>query len=403
MKKTLFLGLLLFTQLACFSEALNKTITLKNKSDKDVIDYTAEISVDKLSLPLEKYVAIVDGEVVPVEIVMDIKDRTSIIFPVKKIGKGETKRVTIQKGEAERYPKRTYAELSHKIGGEFQGNKYEGEDYTWVKPNYMKVDGDFRDHSYYIKYEGPGWESDKVGFRFYLDQRNAVDVFGKKTPEIVLPAVGVDNFQSYHKMAGWGMDQMRVGNALGIGTIAVWDGEKAVRVENRDSVECYVQEDGKIRSQIMTTFYGWDVTNSKFNLKSLVSIDAGSRASRMELLADAGANNLTTGFIKDKNAELFKSDNKDGDWAYIASFGKQSMYGDLMGLAVFYRKAQLKEITKDTMNHLLVLTPNDGYVEYYFMPTWEYDWEPVVTMTDFQRCIDEVLNRLNNNIEITIN
>lgn len=50
------------------------------------------------------------------------------------------------------------------------------------KPNYMKSPRcTFRDHAYYIKYERPGLESDKVGYRFYFDQRNAIDVFGKKT------------------------------------------------------------------------------------------------------------------------------------------------------------------------------------------------------------------------------
>ena len=30
--------------------------------------------------------------------------------------------------------------------------------------------------------DGPSWENDKVGFRHYLDGRNAKDLFGKKTP-----------------------------------------------------------------------------------------------------------------------------------------------------------------------------------------------------------------------------
>jgi len=41
-----------------------------------------------------------------------------------------------------------------------------------------------------VAYEGPGWESDKVAYRIYLDGRNALDIFGKKTPDLVLSKVG---------------------------------------------------------------------------------------------------------------------------------------------------------------------------------------------------------------------
>ena len=166
-------------------------------------------------------------------------------------------------------------------------------------------------------------------------------------------------------------------------------------MENRDSAVCFIPTDGKIRSQVNTTYYGWDVGGNKFNLKSLISIDAGSRASHMELQADKYVSNLTTGIIKNKDTELLKSDYNTGDWAYIATFGKQSLNNDNMGLAVFYKKKQLKMLTEDDLNHLVVLTPENGYVEYYFMATWELEWQPVNNITDFMNALDEELIRLN--------
>jgi hypothetical protein len=277
---------------------------------------------------------------------------------------------------------------------------YEGG-YAWVKPNYLRVPDGFTDHAYYIKYEGPGWESDKVAFRFYLDWRNGIDVFAKKTPDIVLPFVGVDGYDNYHKMAVWGMDNQTVGDGLGLGSIAVWNGEKAIRVAQKDSTICYIKADGKVRSQVMTTYYGWNVNGAKCNLQSLISIDAGSRASHIELLTDKPLDNIATGIIKDRNAGFFKADS-DGEWSYIATFGKQSLNNDIAGLAVFYRKKQLKEIIGDKLNHVLVLKPEKNYTDYYFMATWELDWEHITSQADFQRCIDEVLNRLNNNLLTTI-
>ena len=90
-----------------------------------------------------------------------------------------------------------------------------------------------------------------------------------------------------------------------------------------------------------------------------------------------------------------KSDYNTGDWAYIATFGKQSLNNDVMGLAVFYKKKQLKMLTEDDLNHLVVLTPENGYVEYYFMATWELEWEPVKDRDAFLKAIQEELNKIN--------
>ena len=198
------------------------------------------------------------------------------------------------------------------------------------------------------------------------------------------------------------MDNLKVGPALGIGTIAIWDGEKAVRVAKKDSTTCLVQADGKIRSQVKTTYYGWKANNTKCNLTSLISIDAGNCASHMELLVDKTIDNLATGIIKVKGGELIVSNNKNDEWSYIATFGKQSLNKDMQGLAIFARTKQIKAITEDELNHVIVLTPDNGYAEYYFMPTWELDNEPVATKEAFIKCIDEVMHRLNNKTTITI-
>ena len=378
-----------------FVQVNSQTFTVNNCSNHEMKDIVVEIPVRNLPISIGNYaVASKDGSTVPLEIVSNLKGNQLAVFPVKCLKPRSSNVFLLLKGNTDEYPKRTYAELAHKIGGQFNGNTYEGG-FSWVKPNYMKLPGTFRDHAYYIKYEGPGWESDKVGYRFYLDQRNAIDVFGKKTPGIVLPGTGIDGYDSYHNMSDWGMDNMKVGKALGIGSIAFWDGQKAVRVENRDSAVCFIPTDGKIRSQVNTTYYGWDVGGNKFNLKSLISIDAGSRASHMELQADKYVSNLTTGIIKNNDTELLKSDYNTGDWAYIATFGKQSLNNDNMGLAVFYKKKQLKMLTEDDLNHLVVLTPENGYVEYYFMATWELEWQPVNNITDFMNALDEELIRLN--------
>jgi len=122
---------------------------------------------------------------------------------------------------------KTQAYLGLKEGGEWKwvtkanGNQqyeYQGGVFKPVKS--LKVDKKHTDHSFDIQFEGPGWESDKIGYRIYLDWRNAIDIFGKKTNALVLQNVGLDGFDSYHEMQEWGVDILKVGDALGIGTLA---------------------------------------------------------------------------------------------------------------------------------------------------------------------------------------
>src|SRR6218665_1759251 len=111
--------------------------------------------------------------------------------------------------------KQTYAELSIKEGGKWVGQKYEGG--TFKNVTSLKVPKSHWDHSFFIRYEGPGWESSKIGYRLYLDWRNCIDLFGKVTDTMVLSKVGLDGFESYHHPSDWGMDILKAGKALGVG------------------------------------------------------------------------------------------------------------------------------------------------------------------------------------------
>ena len=91
-----------------------------------------------------------------------------------------------------------------------------------------------------------------------------------------------------------------------------------------------------------------------------------------------------------------------GEWAYIASFGKQSLNDDNLGFAIFYKKKQLKALTEDAINHLVVLQAENGYAEYYFMASWEMDWDSAKDRASFLKGVEEQLNRLNGEVEVKV-
>lgn len=319
-----------------------------------------------------------------------------IVFVLDGLNPNEVKSITIRynpKGKIDRsYLKRTQAELSHKVNGEWKNREYVGGEFKNV--NYLRVPPEHKDHSWFIRYEGPGWESDKVGYRFYLDQRNATDVFGKKTTETIMQLVGQDGFDSYHNMQDWGMDVMKVGKSLGVGSIGAMVNGEVTRVEATDSVTCRITENGVIYSSIETNYYGWKLGNKKFNLQSVISIHAGTRLTHQQLNINSYPDTLCTGIVKDKNAKLFTSAGDANSWGFVATYGKQSLNNDNLGLVVFFNPAQTLGFTEDTYSNIVLLRPVDGKVDYYFAGVWELEPHGITTEEAFLKYIQKTAETL---------
>lgn len=296
------------------------------------------------------------------------------------------------------YPKRTQAELSHKFGGRFEERKYIGG--TFRNVNAARVPPEHTDHSLFFRYEGPGWESDKVGYRFYLDWRNAIDIFGKKVSNMVLQDVGQDGFDSYHEMADWGMDILKVGESLGIGSIGMWHEGNVYRVSETDSIRCRIVANGSVYSHIRTEYFGWQVGANQFNLVSNLAITAGSRMTEHSVLVGGQPDNLCTGLVKHEDATVLRDESQDGEWGYLATFGKQSLSGDRLGMAILYQKSQRLDFAKDDVNHLLVLKPNGNHVRYYFLAAWEQEPNGIKSEAEFRTYLDQKIAELSHPVEV---
>ena len=307
---------------------------------------------------------------------------------------------SLKEGEAlPNFKKRTQAELSYKVGGQWEEREYQGG--TFKNTTYLRVPPEHTDHSWFIRYEGPGWESDKVGYRFYLDWRNATDIFGKKTGEMVLQDVGQTGFDSYHEPSDWGMDILKVGESLGIGALGFWTGDAALRVETTDSIICSIPLNGPIQSSVKTIYYGWNTGPQTVDLTSLLSIHAGSRLTRHDLALSAGLPNLCTGIVKHEGTSLLQDDGKE-EWGYLATWGKQSLAEDLLGMAVVYRKGQLLQVTEDEHSQVVVLRPdNNNTLTYYFLAAWEQEPGGIKTEEAFRAYLDNTIKSLSAPPEIT--
>jgi hypothetical protein len=396
--------------LACNPKATTSEfqVQVKHSGTSDLTDISIEIPLNKdliseLDLENEVATALVGEETLQVQWMKTTNNTEDKLFLNVDVPAG--REITMQikfetPNDSIQLEKRTHAELWHKTGGKFEDGEYIGG--GEFKPfSYLRVPDECTDHSYFIKYEGPGWESDKVGYRLYLDWRNAIDIFGKKKSDIALPGVGLDGYDSYHEMSDWGADILKVGSSLGMGSLGFWDGEKANRVAETDSVICTIVEDGNIYSQVNIDYYGWKINDVSLNLNTSLSITAGSRATKYSIQLSADLPNLCTGIVKHDAAELIKGEHTTG-WNYLATWGAQTLFDDNLGMAILYNQDSPVEINEDVFSHVVLLSPVNNKVEYYFLAAWEQETNGVKTKQEFIDYLDEQVNFLNNPVDIRI-
>ncbi|GAB3533821.1 hypothetical protein GCM10027443_19890 [Pontibacter brevis] len=419
MKVRVTLGLLVLSLLSAGSalaQNLKKefpksfTITVTNPLDQQRDDVMVLVKGDEIKKHAAAFnpqaFVVLDGtKEVPSQYNMKDSENKGIVVVLDQLAPKASRNLTIrfkENGTAVRnYPKRTQAELSHKVGGEFQNRKYIGG--TFQNVDSLRVPNEHTDHSYFIRYEGPGWESDKVGYRFYLDWRNGTDVFGKKTKDMVLQQVGQDGFDSYHEEQPWGMDVLKVGKTLGVGTLAMFHEGQAKRMAETDSMISVITENGNVYSSIRTNYYGWKIAGMKLDVNSQLSIPAGSRLTHHQVEVKGGTpQNLSTGLIKDKRANFTTRTGTDQHWGYIATYGKQSLNGegDNLGIAVLFRMKDLLEITEDELSHVVKLKPSGNKVEYYFLAAWELEPGGIKTKTDFIKYLNKTAQELENPVQV---
>ena len=293
-------------------------------------------------------------------------------------------------------PKQTQAEISHKVGGEWQDKKYIGGTFQNVKE--LTPPPQYTDHSEFIRYEGPGIESDKVGYRIYLDWRNGFDIFGKKTSDMVLQNVGQDGYQSYHEPANWGMDLLKVGKSLGAGGYGFWNGKEVELVSNVDQWTAKVIEDGPLYSALNLTYKGWEINNQKLDLVSDLSMTAGSRLVHTRLSMSEELPNIAIGMVKHPGTKLLQGSQEVSGyaWTYVASWGKQSLSGedDYLGMAILFHRQSRVEQTEDANSYVSVMEPTGGELEYYFLAAWDGEKDGIKTEEEFVAYLEQEVKRL---------
>lgn len=288
---------------------------------------------------------------------------------------------------------KSYAEISAKTDGKWEGRKYKGGT-VFKNVDRLKLAPEHTDHSFDIRYEGPGWENNRIGYRLYLDWRNAIDIYGKKTSENILPIVGQDGFDSYHNMSDWGADILKAGKGIGIGSIDRYVNKEKLHFREVDSTIATVANKAN-ESVVKVNYYGWKTASDKIDFVSELTIKPNNLYTQHTIKASQEIKGICTGIVKQKNTDLLTKESKNKKWAYLATYGEQSLVPDKLGMAIFYEISTI-ESTQDTdLDYLLVFKPTTKAVTFYLMGAWEQEVNGIKSKEEFEKYLNEKLEVLN--------
>jgi unsaturated chondroitin disaccharide hydrolase len=240
-------------------------------------------------------------------------------------------------------------------------------------------------------FEGMGWESEANAWRIYFDGRNAIDLYGKRRPGLYLELFGSLEYD-YHEESPFGRDIYKIGDAIGIGSVAALVDGKVVKVADVDERSWRIVADGPVRSIVELRYKGWAVEGRKVNLTSRITQWAGKRGFEHRVTAE-GADGLTlvTGLPrKDGLEEKDSAPTADAPALWRATWGHQvlktgataseSLPDQNLGLAIIATGRESKTVADDGLNLLVQPALLNGAASWYVLAAWDQEGSEALTV-----------------------
>ncbi|PAP75402.1 DUF4861 family protein [Rubrivirga marina] len=220
------------------------------------------------------------------------------------------------------------------------------------------------------------WESDRVAWRTYgkglweADEfeplnSSGIDVWLKRTRDLVTEAWYEKGHDAYHIDTGEGADFYSVGTTLGAGGTGVWADGELHRAENFD--DWRILADGPIRAVFEMDYGPFDAGDTSVRETKRIAIDAGRHLFRQEATYSAAVP-AVVGLVDRPEGVVSSSRPGDG-WTWVALWGpverKNGGHGDL-GTAVIVPTDAIEAIRHEGRHDLALIpaTPGEPVVSY---------------------------------------
>lgn len=410
MKRTIFLPTVFLTflsfSLQCSAPPPLATINLINTSNHDLYKSSVEVELSELGFSSDMknqgFVLLAGGIEIPYQLDdLDKDGKKDVLFFQVDINSQDEQEITLVKTDLyQSFTKLTDGVL--KVREKPDPNSMQvGDDF--MPTTRYEIPSDLAQDNGLVFLEGPAWESNLIGYRFYIDNRTRFDIFGKTTQELVLDNVSGD----YHEIGDWGADVLSVGASLGMGTPAVSVKDQIRTIDEVEGKHIEIIANGPLRTIIRTSYKQWNLPGKAIDVTMDLEIHAHQRYTKLSLLHDTlpSEARFITGLVRNSLAPNF-TEGEIEDMYFVSNWGAQASYHEnSLGKALLVKNTfNPKPDVSDNLSYLINLESNLNQVEYYFLAAWGLEPEEsrITTESAFNDHVNQLASQLSSPLKIIV-
>lgn len=222
-------------------------------------------------------------------------------------------------------------------------------------------------------HHGPAFESELVAFRAYMDNRQSIDLYGKKYQRLELAET---NFYPKKEQlaAGYGDDVLWAGTSIGVGSFRGWLDNKLQTIDTVESRSAGVLASGPVRSVVEFFDRNWQYGGRTLNMTQRYTLYAGHRDVQVDICfkeADAKDATFSTGVqkLERDNVGFLQADGLAGSWGSNLAYKNDTVNHprETVGLGICVPKRYVTAHQEDNVNYLFQMDTDGGReLTYYF-------------------------------------
>jgi hypothetical protein len=205
-----------------------------------------------------------------------------------------------------------------------------------------------------LSHHGPAIENEWLGLRIYFDYKCAIDVYNKSQARLELAEA--EWYPTVEQQEnGWGADQYKVGNTVGLGGVRLWDGKKVVYLDPVRNRTARVFKEANISYMEMLS-EGIPYKGDSIDILVRVTVFSGFREAKVEAFAlcDQPVQFLT-GINYHPETQNSMGDNYICTWGIhpedVAAFQLS------IGAGIIYNPVNFEQINKSENEYQLISKP----------------------------------------------
>lgn len=250
----------------------------------------------------------------------------------------------------------------------------------------VKISSETGDLYTKVAHHGPAIENEWMGIRIYYDKKCVLDVYNKTRPGLELAEAAWYPTEEQQK-EGWGADQYKVGQTIGLGGVRLWDGEKVVFLDPVSMRTARVKKEANF-SYIEMLSEGVAYKNTKVDILVRVTAYSGFREMKVEAFA---LSNEPVEFVTGINywgedAPSFEGDNYFGSWG-IHPEDVAAVQLEIGGALIYNPDDFQKKIKND--KEILLISKTGKYISTWITSACEKE-KGFKSIKDFEKYVQKV-------------